>query len=214
MSNRALGRADDVGVPADSLRHRPDSQPPASGLDPTDEDRVRRLLGDEPFESAVACGPLRLDDLAAGVRRRAEVADLALAYEISEGAECLLDVHQGTRPMYLIQVEIVGAEPLEGVLDRAQDPLPRPAAVVRLVAHGHEELRGQHHLVAAALKCLTEDLLRDAAGVDVGGVDEVDAGVECVVDDADRVGAVLVAPRAEHHRAQAQRADRHPGPSQ
>jgi hypothetical protein len=32
MSNRALGRAADVGVPAASLRHRPDSHPPASGL--------------------------------------------------------------------------------------------------------------------------------------------------------------------------------------
>ena len=32
MSKRALGRADEVGVEAESLRQRPDSQPPASGL--------------------------------------------------------------------------------------------------------------------------------------------------------------------------------------
>ena len=32
MSNRALGRAADVGLAAASLRHRPESQPPESGL--------------------------------------------------------------------------------------------------------------------------------------------------------------------------------------
>jgi hypothetical protein len=32
MSNRALGRAAEFGVPAASWRHRPDNHPPASGL--------------------------------------------------------------------------------------------------------------------------------------------------------------------------------------
>src|SRR3954452_21249929 len=51
------------------------------------------------------------------------------------------------------------------------------------------------------------DLLGHAAGVDVGGVDEVDPGVQRTVDDADGVGAVVVAPGAEHHRTEAHRAD-------
>jgi hypothetical protein len=38
------------------------------------------------------------------------------------------------------------------------------------------ELGGQHDLVAAALERLADDLLRLPAGVDVGGVDDVDAG--------------------------------------
>ena len=82
------------------------------------------------------------------------------------------------------------------------------------IVHRHEELRREHDVVATTLQGLTDDLLRHAAGVDVGGVDEVDPGVEGVVDDADGVGAVVVAPGAEHHRAQAQRADRDTGPSQ
>jgi hypothetical protein len=32
MSNRALGRALEAGLDAESFRHRPESQPPASGL--------------------------------------------------------------------------------------------------------------------------------------------------------------------------------------
>ena len=51
---------------------------------------------------------------------------------------------------------------------------------------------------------LADDLLGLAGGVDVGGVDEVDPGVERRVDDADRVVVVGVAPGAEHHRAEAQ----------
>ena len=57
------------------------------------------------------------------------------------------------------------------------------------------------------LQRLADDLLRLAARVDVGGVDEVDPRVERVVDDADRLVVVGVAPGPEHHRAEAERAD-------
>jgi hypothetical protein len=58
-------------------------------------------------------------------------------------------------------------------------------------------------------KRLPDDLLRLALRVDVGGVDEVDPGVEGSVDDADRVVVIAVPPGAEHHRAETQRADLH-----
>jgi hypothetical protein len=51
--------------------------------------------------------------------------------------------------------------------------------VVRVVADGPGELRGQDDLVAPALESASEDLLRVA--VRVGGVDEVDAGVRARV---------------------------------
>jgi hypothetical protein len=44
-------------------------------------------------------------------------------------------------------------------------------------------------------------------GVHVGGVDDVDPGVEGAVHDADGVGVVVVAPRAEQHRPQPEEAD-------
>src|SRR6185436_19960914 len=81
------------------------------------------------------------------------------------------------------------------------------AAVVRVLAHRHEELGRQKHVVAAAVERFADDLFGDAAGVDVGRVDEVYAAVERGVDDADGVGAIVVAPRAEHHRSQTQWAD-------
>jgi len=62
---------------------------------------------------------------------------------------------------------------------------------------------------AGAREGLADDFLGLPTGVDVGGVDEVDAGVERAVDDADRVLVVRVPPSAEHHRAEAQGAHLH-----
>ena len=52
---------------------------------------------------------------------------------------------------------------------------------------------------------LADDVLRLA--VRVGGVDEVDSGVESAVDDPRAILVVGVAAGAEHHRAEAQLAD-------
>src|SRR5881397_1381057 len=69
---------------------------------------------------------------------------------------------------------------------------------------------GRHDVVApAAGKGLPDDRLRLAARVDVGGVDEVDPCVERAVDDPDARVVVGLPPRAEHHGAQAERADVH-----
>ena len=182
--------------------------PPGGGehveLDAADQDRVRRLLGAEALEAPVACRPLRLDDLAGGERGGPDVADLALLNEIGERAERLVDVGFGVGAVHLVEVDPVGTQAPQRVLDLGDDPAARTAAVVRVLVHRHTELRGQHDIVATALERLADDLLRLAGGVDVGGVDEVDPGVQRAVDDADRVVVVGVAPGAEHHRAEAQ----------
>ena len=59
-----------------------------------------------------------------------------------------------------------------------------------------EDLGGDDHVLARHLQVLQRlagDLLRHAAGVDVGGVDEVDAGVERLADQALGVGLLQVA---------------------
>ena len=175
------------------------------------EHRVRGLLGDEALELALARDPLRLDDLARGEGGVPEVADLALMDEVGERDERLLDVGVGARPVDLVEVDPVRAEPAQRVLDRAHDPAARAALPVGVVAHRAVELGGQDDVVAAALQRLADDLLGLPAGVDVGGVDEVDAGVERGVDDADRLVVVRVAPGAEHHRPEAHLADRDAG---
>jgi hypothetical protein len=76
--------------------------------------------------------------------------------------------------VHLVEVDVVGAQAPQGVLDRAHDPVAGTAAPVGVVlVHRHEELGGQEHVLAPALERLADDLLRDAGGVDVRGVDEL-----------------------------------------
>jgi hypothetical protein len=99
-------------------------------FDPADEERVRRLLGAEALQAPVACRPLRLDDLPGGERRGADVADLALLDEVGERAECLVDVRLGVGAVHLGEVDPVGPESAQRVLDRGDDPAARDAALV------------------------------------------------------------------------------------
>ena len=185
------------------LRHRPDSQPPASGLhgmtahavalagrehvglDAADEDRVRRLLAHEALAVAALGDPLRLDDRRRRERRAAEVAHLALVHEVATARRASRRCRRSGR---------AGA-PGRGrcgrcpsrrrlVLALAHDPAPRAAAHVA----GRRPCRAWN-LVASTMSsrrpaiALADDLLGLAGRVHVGGVDEVDAGVERGVDD-------------------------------
>jgi hypothetical protein len=72
------------------------------------------------------------------------------------------------------------------------------------------ELRREHGLVAATFEGAADELFVRIGAVDLGGVDEGDAQVECPVDGADRLR--LVASRAgvgggHPHRAQADATD-------
>src|SRR4051812_4208365 len=117
--------------------------------------------------------------------------------------------------MDLVEVDPVGLETPQAVVDLPDDPAARVAVLVRVVAHAAVDLGGEHDVLAAAIgKCLADDLLRLPARVDIRGVDEVDPRVERAVDDADRVLVIGVAPGAEHHRAETERAHLHTGPAE
>jgi hypothetical protein len=132
-----------------------------------------------------------------------DVADLALADEVAERRERLLDVGVRMRPVDLVEVDPVGPQPAQRVLDRADDPSARRALPVGIVAHRAVELGREDDVVAApARERLGDDLLGLALPVHVGGVDEVDPRVERRVDDADRLVVVgipqapnIIAPR-------------------
>ena len=125
------------------------------------------------------------------------------AHEVGQRAERLVDVGVLLGPVDLVQVDPVGAEPAQAVLDFAHDPAARVAELVRVVAHRAVHLGREHDVVApAAGSALPDDLLGLAARVDVGGVDEVDARVERAVDDPDALVVVrlpqapnIIAPR-------------------
>jgi hypothetical protein len=175
------------------------------------EQRVRRLLADEPLPTAPFRRPLRGDDLARRIGRRSDRAHLPGADEIRERAECLVVVGVEIPAMDLVKVDPVGAEPAQTRVALPDEPAAGVAALVHVVAHHPVRLRRQHDSITAALERFAHDLLRLAARVDVGRVDEVDPRVERAVDDPDRFLVIGIAPGAEHHRAEAERADLHSG---
>src|SRR5581483_1986732 len=124
----------------------------------------------------------------------------------------LVDVGVGIGPVDLVEVDPVGAQPSQAVVDLLRQPPPGVAPAVGVLPHREVGLGGQDHLIpAAADQRLGHDLLGLPARVDVGRVDEVDPGVEGPVDDPDRFLVVRVAPGAEHHGPEAHRAHLHAG---
>ena len=113
----------------------------------------------------------------------------------------------GLGAVHLVEVDPVGVQAPQARLDLLHDPAPRVAAPVRALAHrpwNFVASTTSSRRPASALPTISSD---SPGRVDVGGVDEVDPGVERRVDDPDRLVVVGVAPRAEHHRAEAERAD-------
>jgi hypothetical protein len=103
----------------------------------------------------------------------------------------------------LVAVDPIGVQAPEGVLDAADDAPPGGASAAWVVARLEADLRREHDVVPPAPgERLTDDLLGLAGGVDIGGVDEVDACVQGGVDDPDRLAAAgspqapnIIAPR-------------------
>ena len=117
---------------------------------------------------------------------------LPSADQFGYGADGVLDRGVGVDAVLVVQVDLVGAEPLERPLHRGSDA-GRAAVESALPATGvrdHAELGGEHYLVAAPLECPADEFLIDVRTVDLGGVDEVHAQIERAVDGPDRFGVV------------------------
>jgi hypothetical protein len=137
-----------------------------------------------------------------------------VAHQVIQGAQGLFHRRPLVDGMDLIQVEVVGAEPPQARLARLDDVVARGAQVVRPVTHRTVQLGGQQDLAAARPDRLAEDLLGQARGVDIRGIEEIDPALEadvhhprCLVD-SDRAHAGVAARAAERHRPQCQ--SRHP----
>ncbi len=128
-----------------------------------------------------------------------------------QGGQCLLDGRAGVVAVDLIEVHVVGSQPLEAGIDGRAHVLAAQAPVVGALPHRVEDLRGQHDVLAVALEGRADDLLASSARVHVGRVDEVDTQLEGALDDRD--GLLLLDDplppigRAKAHRSQADLTD-------
>ncbi len=147
------------------------------------EEVVLVLRRDEPRRPELARDELRLGDLPPAEVRVADVAHLARAHEFVEGGDRLVDRRLGIGSVELVEIDPVGLQPAQRPLDGEADVAPRsPGAPCRQRRREAcvPELRRDDDLVTAAAQRGTEERLAEAVlpPVDVGGVDEVDAGIE------------------------------------
>jgi len=159
----------------------------------------------------------RLHQLPSEEIRTAEIAHLALMHEIVERGERLFERREEIEAMDDIEVDPVGTEPTQAVLAALDDVSAAQAHVVDLGAHASPHFGGKHHLVSFALERFPQDLLRLAIGIDVGGIEEIDPGIEGHVDQTLRSRLIEAADlfpiplSAKAHRPQAQFRDEQTG---
>ena len=123
---------------------------------------------------------------AAGEVRAADARTLPSRTRSSSAPQRLLDRRRGIGPVQLIEVDPVGAQPLRLASTARHDVAARRALHLARAVHRHAEFGGEHDVLAPRAQGFAKVCLRPAAiAVDVGGVEQRDAGVE----------------RAMHHRA-------------
>ena len=159
-------------------------------------------------------GHARLDLLELEVRE-ADESDLAFAHDVVERLHRLLERGQAVGPVHEVDVDVVGAEVLQALVDRRDDALAAAVAEVRLVPVVHAELGDDDRLVAAPAERLAERALGSAHAVALGGVEAVDAEVERAPDGAHELRLLDVAvAAADLPAAEADGRDLEAGPSE
>lgn len=182
------------------------------GLRGAVERMIVGLACDRPADAHPVAQRADLGDTPGAVVGHAEIAHLALADQVAHGADRLLERRRVVLLVQIVDVDVAGAEPLQAGLDGAHDPMPGRAGAVGVRGALVGELGGDHPGVAVAGDGAADDPLGLAAGVGVGGVDEVHARVARLADDAQRGG--LVGRSAKIHGAEAERGHAQTAPSQ
>ncbi len=175
----------------------PERMPPASGLQTSRPglfgfeqrhdvalevapgERVVGLQGVEAGEVLELGDAERLGYLEGLPVRDADVTDFALLDEGIESTKGLFDGGDGVVAVDLVEVDVVGLEAAQAGFDGVHDVASRSADIVAADAGAAIDLGGDDDVFARdgeIFEGLADADFGLALGVDVGGVDEVDAG--------------------------------------
>ena len=103
--------------------------------------------------------------------------------------------------MDLIQIDVVGTEPAQAVVDGGQDGSPTEAAALRTREHPTVHLGGDHDLITGRElpQQLPGELFARSERVDIRGIEGRDPGLDRLPEE----GTTLVDPHAPRVRAEA-----------
>jgi hypothetical protein len=108
--------------------------------------------------------------------RDPEVEDLARAHHVVERAHDLLDRREEIPRVQPVDVDVVGAQPPQALLEVLHEALAVVTTAIRIVrVEGQGILRAEHELFTPARQELAEELFTGAVHIIVGGIDEVSA---------------------------------------
>ena len=144
-------------------------------VDVAHHEAVLRLVGRKARPAPALADPKRLHQAPRLEIRAGGVEDLALALEIVERAQHLLERRLMVDVMDVVDVDVVGLQPLQRSFDLLLDVQPRHARIVGPASHRIEELRGDDGVLAPALQRHAQHRLRHAADIGVSRVEEVHA---------------------------------------
>src|SRR4030095_11643693 len=156
----------------------------------------------------------RFDLVPLGVREAHEPG-LPLADDVLEGPHRLLEGRHVVGPVDEVDVDAVGTEVLEALLDRRHAARAARVAEVRLVPVADAELGDDDRVPAPRPERLPERALRSAQPVALGGVEAVDAEGERPPDGPGELRLLdLPVAAADLPAAEAERRDLEPRPSE
>ncbi len=103
---------------------------------------------------------MRVDDHLGRKAGTPDGAHLPVADELGERSQRLVEIGVLIGPVHLVEVDVVGIETSQAVLDGAGDPARGASAVVVIGApvHRQAELGRKHDVAAAVFQRLADDL--------------------------------------------------------
>ena len=150
-------------------------------LELSSRNRIVRLDALEAIPSFALGDAQRFHDLPRGVIRYADVAHLAGPYEIFERAQRLVQRRHLVHAVDLIEIDVIEAEAAQAGVNLVHDVHAREAHAIGLRTHAHAHFGSDHQIFARQPELrerFPDDLLGLAFGIDIGRIDEIDAGVE------------------------------------
>ena len=98
-------------------------------------------------------------ELPGGIIRAAEIADFALPDAVIERAQRLFERRLRIEAVRLIEIDVIGLQPAETIIDGLDDMPPGQSLVVRPRPNFHAALGRQHEAIALPLQPAADDFL-------------------------------------------------------
>ena len=162
---------------------------------PAVEQIVLVLNADEARQIAAIALPEGFDDFPGAEVAAAYVAHLACSDHVVECSQCFFERRTGVEAMEEVEVDIVGLESGQAVLNAAHQVEASQTAIIGVLVAGAEDLGAEDDFLAFVSDGFADDGFRSSFAVE-GAVDEVASQVDRPVDDLDAELLVVLSAKS------------------